>query len=33
VLALSDASLAKKLDAWREKQTKAVAERPKAGSA
>jgi 5-(carboxyamino)imidazole ribonucleotide mutase len=33
VLALSDARLAKKLDAWREKQTRAVADRPKAGSA
>jgi 5-(carboxyamino)imidazole ribonucleotide mutase len=33
VLALSDAKLARKLDAWREKQTGSVAERPKAGSA
>jgi 5-(carboxyamino)imidazole ribonucleotide mutase len=29
VLALSDDALAKRLDAWRERQTKAVAERPK----
>lgn len=29
VLALSDESLAGRLDAWRDKQTKAVAERPK----
>jgi 5-(carboxyamino)imidazole ribonucleotide mutase len=29
VLALSDAKLAKRLDAWRAKQTKAVAKRPK----
>jgi 5-(carboxyamino)imidazole ribonucleotide mutase len=32
ILALSDAGIAKRLDAWRSKQTKAVAKRPK-GSA
>ncbi|HKA75709.1 MAG TPA: AIR carboxylase family protein, partial [Pseudolabrys sp.] len=29
VLALSDAKLAKRLDAWRARQTRAVAKRPK----
>jgi 5-(carboxyamino)imidazole ribonucleotide mutase len=29
ILALSDAGIAKRLDAWRSKQTKAVAKRPK----
>jgi 5-(carboxyamino)imidazole ribonucleotide mutase len=32
ILALSDAGVAKRLEAWRAKQTKAVANRPKGGA-
>ena len=32
ILALSDGGVAKRLEAWRAKQTKAVAKRPKGGA-